>query len=216
VKKKMLFASVCLGLALAVLFLVSRGSEAVIKVRHDGDFREGDVLFQHFDSRLCDMIRDVTGSPLTHCGLVVYRDGKPYVLEAKSPAVSYVPLEEWFGQGWNGYYAHFRPRKVSRGKLAKVAEEAGKLLGKSYDLKYQLSDEKIYCSELVYKGFLRGARLEIGRPQKLSELRWQTHETFIRLLAGGSLPLDRKIITPAAVATSRHLKLLKSTFPKQR
>ncbi len=214
-KRKILFASVGLALLLGALFIAGRAGESIIKRRPHGDFREGDVLFQHFDSRLCDMIRDVTGSQLTHCGLVVYRAGQPYVLEAKSPAVSYVPLEDWFGQGQNGYYAHFRPRRVSRGKIRKVVAEAHKLLGKSYDLQYELSDQKIYCSELVYKGFLRGARLELGVPQKLGELKWQTHEAFIRLLAGGGLPLERKIVTPAAVARSPNLKLLRSTFPKR-
>jgi len=213
-KRKVLFASLGPALALGVLMVACGPKEGIARKRPPGEFREGDVLFQHFDSRLCRMIRDVTGSQLTHCGLVVHRDGKPFVLEAKSPAVRFVPLDQWFVQGWKGYYAHFRPRKISREQIGKVALEAGRFLGRSYDLQYQLSDRKIYCSELVYKGFLRGARLELGTPQKLGELKWRPHETFIRILAGGSLPLERRIITPVAVARSPHLRLLKSTFPK--
>jgi hypothetical protein len=199
------------ALLLAPLLLGCGGRRAQ---KPRGDFREGDVLFQHFDTQLCDMIRDVTESQLTHCGLVVFRDGKPFVLEAKSPAVSYVPLDRWFTQGWKGYYAHYRPKGVSRRRIREVVKAAGALVGKTYDLQYQLSDEKIYCSELVYKGFLRGAKMEIGRPQKLGDLKWQTHEGFIRLLAGGGLPLERMIVTPVSVASSSHLNLIASTFPK--
>jgi permuted papain-like amidase YaeF/Yiix C92 family enzyme len=179
-----------------------------------GDFREGDVLFQHLDSKLCEVIRDVSGSQLTHCGLVVRREGKTYVLEAMAPAVRYTPIENWFDQGWKGYYAHYRPRGISREKIAKVAKQAAALTGKTYDLQYEMSDEKIYCSELVYKGFLRGANLEIGQKQKLGDLKWQAHETFIRLLAGGELPLGRVMVTPATVAASPHLELLTNTFPQ--
>ncbi len=216
-KRRVVAATAGAVALLTIVWLAGRGSERRERIRiAGGDFREGDVLFQHFDSRLCDMIRDVTGSQLTHCGLVVYRAGKPYVLEAKSPAVSYVPLDEWFAQGWKGYYAHFRPKGISPEKIAQVVKRTDELLGKTYDLQYEMGDEKIYCSELIYKGFLRGAGVEIGRKQRLGDLKWQAHEAFIRLLAGGKLPLDRMMVTPATVAASPHLGMLTNTFPQSR
>ena len=45
------------------------------------DVREGDVIFQTSQSSQSPLIQIGTRSHITHCGIIVMRDGKPYVLE---------------------------------------------------------------------------------------------------------------------------------------
>ncbi|MFN0050938.1 MAG: YiiX/YebB-like N1pC/P60 family cysteine hydrolase [Planctomycetales bacterium] len=179
------------------------------------DFRDGDIVFQHLPSKLGSMIREVTDSPYSHCGMIAHRHSKPYVLEAIGP-VRYLPLREWLKQGDRSQFAQMRLKEVTDEQIAAAIRAAEKFLGRPYDIQYELDDEKIYCSELVYKGYLRGAGLEVGKQETLGELKWEPHEAFIRAITGGPLPLQRVMVTPAAVANSPDLKLLYSNFPARR
>jgi hypothetical protein len=177
------------------------------------DFRSGDIVFQHLPSRLGSVICDVTDSQFSHCGIVVVREGsRPYVLEAIGP-VRFINLQDWLKQGDRGRFQQMRLRDVTEPEIKASLLEAAKLLGRPYDIQYELDEDKIYCSELVYKAFLGGAKIEVGEKQPLRDLNWRPHELFIRALAGGELPLDREMVTPDSVARSPKLKLVYSTFP---
>lgn len=46
-----------------------------------GEVREGDVIFQTSLSEQSPLIQIGTRSKISHCGIIVMRGGKPYVLE---------------------------------------------------------------------------------------------------------------------------------------
>lgn len=179
------------------------------------DFREGDIVFQHLPGQLGSVICDVTKSQLSHCGMVVRRNGELQVLEAIGP-VRYRSLKKWIEQGDRRRFVQMRLRKLSQEELTKTIKAADQFVGRPYDLQYELDDEKIYCSELVYKAYLAGTGREIGKKEKLRELNWKPSEDFIRALAGGELPLDREMVTPVAVSRSSELKLVYSSFPPRK
>ena len=178
------------------------------------DFRDGDIVFQHWSNRLGNVICDVTESPLSHCGMIVHRNGEPQVIEAVGP-VRYIALAKWMKQGQKQHFTQMRLRDVSKEQIAKTIKVAESMLGVPYDIQYELDDEKIYCSELVYKAYLRGAKISVGEIQKLGDLNWKPNEAFIREITGGDLPLEREMVSPASVARSSKLKLIYSTFPSQ-
>ena len=43
--------------------------------------KEGDVIFHASDSRQAPMLRLATSSPITHCGIIIEKGGKLYVLD---------------------------------------------------------------------------------------------------------------------------------------
>jgi hypothetical protein len=176
------------------------------------DLREGDILLQHFASKLGSVIADVSNSQYSHCGMVVYEHGKPHVIEAIGP-VRIVPVEDWLKQGHLNRFTQLRPRSLSPAQISKVRGEAEKMLGQPYDIQYEWDDHKIYCSELIYKAFDRALGIEIGRKEKLGDLNWKSHPLFIAYLAGGKLPLKRVMVTPESLVHCKQLKLITSTFP---
>ncbi|HEY2253333.1 MAG TPA: YiiX/YebB-like N1pC/P60 family cysteine hydrolase, partial [Planctomycetaceae bacterium] len=153
------------------------------------DFRSGDIVFQHLPSKLGSVICDVTNSPLSHCGMIVERKDELYVIEAIGP-VRYISLKKWLKQGDKGRFMQMRVKDLGRKQLESTVEAAEVMLGRPYDIQYELDDEKIYCSELVYKAYLRGAEIEVGAQEELGNLNWQGNEDFIRAITGGSLPLE--------------------------
>lgn len=179
------------------------------------DFRAGDIVFQHLPGKLGSVICEVTDSPLSHCGLVVDRKGELSVIEAIGP-VRYISLKNWLKQGDKGRFTQMRLKEVSREQIANAVTAAEGMLGRPYDIQYELDDKKIYCSELVYKAYLRGADIEVGEKEELGNLHWRGHEAFIRAITGGDVPLERVMVTPASIARNRRLKLMYSTFPARK
>ena len=178
------------------------------------DFRDGDILLQHIPSRLCSVIADVTESQYSHCGMVVHKSGRPYVLEAIGP-VRYTPIRAWLGRGVRGRFTQLRPRNLSRVQIAAAIKGAEAFLGRPYDIQYELDDRKIYCSELTYKAYLNGCGVEIGKKEPLKSMNWKPNEDFIRHLTGGELPLNRLIVTPESLTRDSDVKLVYSTFPSR-
>jgi hypothetical protein len=164
----------------------------------------GDLLFQSLPhNEVIDAIEGASGSPYSHCGIVVNVDGNWKVLEAVGP-VKETPLAEWMAQGRERKLAVHRLKPKFRRHIPKMIEGARRFLGKSYDIQYELDDAKIYCSELIYKGWLYATNEPLGKLVKLGDLRWQPHESIIRRIAGG-LPLDRPMITPRDLAAAPEL-----------
>lgn len=206
------FANLCRSTLILLVLTISCVTAKVDISEYD--FRDGDILLQHNPSRLSSVIADVSDSQYSHCGMIVHRHGKPYVIEAVGP-VKYTPIANWIDRGISDRFAQFRPKSLTADQIKKAIEESARLLGKPYDIQYELDEEKIYCSELLYKAFLRGCNIEIGTKTTLGELDWKPHEKFIRHIAHGELPLDRTMVTPESLAKSPHVSLVYTSFPRR-
>jgi hypothetical protein len=80
--------------------------------------------------------------------------------------------------------------------------------GRPYDIQYEMDDEKIYCSELIYKGFLRAGGGKLGITRMLGQLNWRPHERIIRAIEGGPVPLKREMITPKDLSMAEQLTVV--------
>lgn len=168
--------------------------------------REGDVFFQSFPrNALTDAIEGVTRSPFSHCGILRRGEYGWLVIEAVEP-VRETPLADWIRRGREGRYTVFRLKEPHRDRIPAMLAAARRYLGRPYDIRYRFDDEKIYCSELVYKAFRDAGGGELGRMQALGEMNWKPHKEFIRQLEGGAVPLDRTMITPRALSEAPQLE----------
>lgn len=176
------------------------------------DIREGDFIFQHLPGKLLRVIADVTQSQYSHCGIIVRKSDGFYVLEAIGPVIE-TPLEEWINRGIGHRITIVRLKEKFRKKIPKIIEAAYKFKNLPYDILYQWDDEKIYCSELIYKAAFKGVGIKLADFVELGNLNWQPHEAFIRYMTGGDLPLDRRMITPEDIAKSEKVDTVYSSFP---
>ena len=172
--------------------------------------QEGDIVFQSLNgSELGTVIEAATKSAYSHCGIVTQTGDQWKVLEAIGP-VQEVPLADWIERGREGKVAVYRLKPAYRNQIPPMIQAARTYRGKPYDIQYEFDDEKIYCSELIFKAFKQATGEELGKAVSLGELDWRGHEAFIRRITGGSLPLDRKMITPADLARATQLELVPS------
>jgi hypothetical protein len=179
-----------------------------------GDFtyeaRNGDIVFQTSRSAQSLAIQLATKSPYSHMGIVYLRDGAPFVFEAVQP-VKLTPLESWIDRGERGHFVVKRLRDADTVLTAstlqsmRVAGEA--LTGKDYDLFFEWSDERIYCSELVWKIFERGAGIRLGELETMADfdLSHPTIQAKVKERFGERVPLDEVVVSPAAILSADNL-----------
>jgi hypothetical protein len=174
-------------------------------VSHAADeLRDGDIIFQTSKSGQSLAIQRATGSSFSHMGLIVHRGGKPFVLEA-SATVRFTPLQTWIDRGEGHHYVVKRLRdaaaRITPAVLDKARAAARQLEGKKYDLTFEWSDERMYCSELVWKIYQRALGVELGALQKLREFRLDDPvvKAKLRERYGKHVPLDEPVISPGAM-----------------
>lgn len=124
--------------------------------------REGDVIFQTTKTRQSALIQIGTRSRVTHCGIVVMRDGEPYVLETLSTLVL-TPLDKFIARGVGGKYWLKRSGKED------IKIEYEHLLGKPYDSAFRFDNDIYYCSELVYDIYKNQLGIELCKPKKIDD-----------------------------------------------
>jgi hypothetical protein len=169
--------------------------------------QNGDIVFQTSMSAQSLAIQLATGSKYSHMGIVYLRDGVPFVFEAVQP-VKLTPLDDWVARGEGEHFVAKRLRDaqsvLSPATLQKMIAIGETLLGRDYDLYFEWTDDRIYCSELVWKVYDRGAGIDIGELQTMGQfdlsdplVKAKLHERF-----GDNVPLEETVISPAAMFAS--------------
>jgi len=186
-----------------------------VKQLTDNDgIKNGDLIFQTSLSEQSMAIQLATNSKYSHCGIIYSDNGQFYVFEAVQP-VKTTPLEKWIARGENGHYVikrlKYADQVLTAETLQKMKQEGGKFKGKNYDLTFEWSDDKIYCSELIWKIYQRATGIEIGKLQKLSNFDF-TNEAVrqkINERYGDKIPTEEIVISPAAIFDSELLTTVK-------
>jgi hypothetical protein len=174
--------------------------------------RDGDIVFHTSRSPQSAAIQRATHSPYSHVGIIFLRDGKPFVFEAIA-TVRYTPLDAWVARGEGRRYVVKRLKTVlTPAQSTKLRATARQFEGKPYDLYFEWSDERIYCSELVWKLYEQALGVKLGALQKLREFDLSDPEvrTRMRERYGSSVPLDETVISPGAQFDSPLLTIIEN------
>jgi hypothetical protein len=182
-------------------------------VAQAGRLHDGDIIFQTSRSAQSVAIRKATHSKYSHTGIIFFRDGKPYVYEAVRN-VGYTLLQEWIARGEGGHYVVKRLRGFERvltpQDVMKLRQVAASFQGKPYDLTFEWSDDRIYCSELVWKIYDRGIGVRLGRLQRLRDfdLSDPAVKAIMKKRFGNRIPLDETVISPGEMFSSDKLMIV--------
>lgn len=169
--------------------------------------QEGDVIFQSLaHSPIVDAIEGVTESPYSHCAIVAKQDGKWIVLEAYD-GVEMTPLSTFLLRGRGAGFTVYRLKDDFRKNIPQTIDCARKYLNLPYDVHYDFDDEKIYCSELIFKAYRDATGGDkLGKVVRFGDMNWRPYEELIRYIENGSVPVDREMITPRDLAKAEELE----------
>lgn len=177
--------------------------------------QDGDIIFQSSRSGQSLAVQLATKSKYSHVGLIYLIDKEVYVYEAVQP-VKVTPFNEWIKHGDGQHYVVKRLND-SEELLTPTVIQKMKTVGeqfnhKDYDLYFSWSDERIYCSELVWKIYKEAVGIELGELQELKDFDL-THPIVKQKLKeryGNNIPYDEKVISPVAIFESELLETILS------
>lgn len=201
----------CLRMLSWVLLLSSVGINTSCLTTADNSLKDGDIIFHASQSPQSLAIQKATKSKFSHMGIIFIINQKPCVYEAEGP-VKFTPLKEWIERGQNKTFVVKRLKDSShvltKEKLATLLQTAKSFEGTPYDPFFEWSDNKIYCSELVWKIYERSLGIELGQLHKLGEFDLEDPEVKKKLKErfGNNIPLDEPIISPSSIYDSKFLE----------
>lgn len=175
-------------------------------------FQTGDIIFHTSKSSQSIVIQKATHSPYSHMGMIVYRYGQPWVLEAIQP-VKYTPLDAWIKRGVNQHYVVKRYYKnLSETQKSKLVRSAEQHLTKNYDLYFGWGDDAIYCSEIVWKAYDDALGVQLAPLQKLKQFDLKDPQVRDLMLKryGQKIPYHETVIAPKAIFDSKKLISVKA------
>ena len=189
----------------------NNAKENIVNIQNDS-LQNGDIIFQTSKSRQSMAIQIATKSEYSHVGIIYLISGKYMVFEAVQP-VKLTPLNEWINRGKNGKYVIKRLNdefNLNQENLAKMKEIGNSYVNKDYDLYFNWSDEKMYCSELVWKIYKFGANIEIGKLQQLKDFDLSNKEVkkVLKKRYGDNIPLEETVISPVSIFNCEKLKTI--------
>lgn len=195
--------------------IAEKARKEVQRIANSGEIMNGDIIFQTSLTDQSKAIHLATKSKYSHCGIIYIENGQYFVFEAVQP-VKNTPLDKWIARGKNGHYVIKRLKNaeeiLTAETLQKMKVEGEKFKGKNYDLTFEWSDDKIYCSELIWKIYQRATGLEVGKLERLSDfdLTSEVVKTKMKERYGDNIPMDEIVISPVSIFESELLITVKT------
>lgn len=171
--------------------------------------REGDVIFQTSQSKQSPLIKIGTRSTITHCGVIVMRNGKPFVLETLK-TLQLTPLDKFVARGKGGKYW------LKRSEEENIKIKYAHYLGKPYDLEFKFDNGKFYCSELIYDIYKHQLGIELCEPKTVDDyliLGAGNHPKLRQAMKERGIATEQHAVAPVDVFKSKYLKRVKSSNP---
>jgi hypothetical protein len=172
-------------------------------------FKDGDIIFQSSPSPQSAAIEEATNSPYSHCGIIFYENGVPYVYEAVQP-VGKRSLKDWIESGVNEMYVVKRLKDstvIGATEILLLKNYAVSQFGKNYDVVFNWSDKEMYCSELVYKSYWNACHIKLATTLPLRD--FNIDGPIVRKVMnqryGNEIPYDEPMISPEQLFNSPQL-----------
>lgn len=158
-------------------------------------YKTGDIIFIKSQTAQSKALRDATGSEWTHVGIIV---GDKVAEETSG--LKMTPIKSFIARSKNKEFKVFRHFDYSQ-DMNKKLQSLLKKYDKPYDIYFEWSESRQYCSEFVYKLFVDLIGQGVGELQTFKEMNLDTPAVKALIKkryqdTGKELDLDETIVTP--------------------
>lgn len=179
-----------------------------------GQLMDGDIIFQKSKSAQASALLKVTGSDITHMGIIFFYNGKPYVIEALNPVrkTSYIQFLRRYGKETCIIKRLSNRIEITSKDIKRLKVSSERFIGRNYDLLFRWSDNKIYCSELVWKAYRSALGIELGTLQKMNDFDLTSYEVKKLMKKRGmdKKSMNETVITPVSIFNDKRLIMVKA------
>lgn len=180
-----------------ICFLLTAFVDSIFAMKLESiKLKTGDIIFRKEDSFLSDRFEKLDGRGYSHTGVIYIIDKKIYVLHIErddsKKDLKIVPIKQYLKYATR-YKIERLIRRYSAESINKNIQKIIKINPK-FDFKFDLnSDDKMYCTELVFKLYKNSFGIELTK---------ERHKFgFYQYISVGSL-LDSKYLKN--IATNKH------------
>jgi hypothetical protein len=199
-KRTLLITSIAL-----FTFFLCRGAyymvrNATYKPQH------GDVIFHVSKSSQSAAIKIGTWSRYSHCGIIIMKNGKPFVVEAEN-GVELTPMSKWLKRGrmWD----HYRVMRLKDEQKLSLPYS----LGGKYDRAFRFNNGRYYCSELVWELYKKN-NIILCEPNQLKEYHFLYLPMVKKQIKSRGFKLDQEVVAPVDLVKSRKLHTVSYGYGK--
>ncbi|WCL50696.1 YiiX family permuted papain-like enzyme [Leptospira sp. GIMC2001] len=172
--------------------------------------REGDIIFHESISEQATAIKLATNSRYTHVGIIFKERNIMFVLEAIQP-VKKTKLENFIKRGKNNHFVVKRLKDsvkiIDSNSISRMKEYGYKFIGKDYDYTFEWNDNRIYCTELVWKIYKNVLGVDVGELKTLEsfDLSSDKVKKIMNKRYGKNIPLNEIVISPEDIFIADNL-----------
>lgn len=172
-------------------------------------YKDGDIIFQATSGDRGKAIQLATKSKYNHCGVLFNENGKWMVYEAVQP-VKKTALADFNRRG-QGRVMRLKHASLTPEDIEKLKKAFKGYEHKNYDDAFNWSDDRIYCSELVYKLYDKGLNIKLCEPRKLKDFDLSNPlvKAQLTLQYGNAIPLEEPMVAPGDISGSALLEAVK-------
>lgn len=193
IKQSKIFWLCCLMVS---IFLVKEGYFLTYNLCYTP--QQGDVIFHVSESSQSAAIQLGTWSRYSHCGLIIMKNGKPYVLEAEN-GVELTPIRQWLKRGKLGH--HYRVMRLKDEQKLNLPYQ----LGGRYDRAFRFNNDKYYCSELVWELYGKNS-INLCTPKALQDYHFLYLPMVQKHINSRGFTMEQKVVAPVDIVKSNKLK----------
>lgn len=190
---------------LAVAFIARAGYFMYCNATYEP--QDGDVIFHVSESSQSTAIKVGTLSRYSHCGVIIMKNNKPYVLEAEN-GVELTPMNKWLKRG--KMFHHYRVMRLKDEQPLKLSYQ----LGGRYDRAFRFGNGRYYCSELVWEIYKKQNKIELCEPRLFGDYNFLSLPVIQRQIKSRGFDLEQKVVAPSDLVSSSKLKTVSYGYGK--
>ena len=168
--------------------------------------QDGDVIFHVSESRQSTAIKVGTLSRYSHCGIIIMKKGKPYVLEAEN-GVELTSMDKWLKRG--KMFNHYRVMRLKEEQKLKLPYK----LGGRYDRAFRFDNGKYYCSELVWELYKKN-NIILCEPRKFGDYHFLSLPVIQKQIKSRGFTLEQEVVAPSDLIDSSELETVSYGYGK--
>lgn len=172
--------------------------------------QEGDIIFHESKSVQATAIKLATKSRYTHVGIIFKYGDSFKVLEAIEP-VKITDLQKFIQRGTYQHYVikriHNASSILTQETILKMKEYGKSFVGRHYDFYFEWSNDRIYCTELVWKLYEKYTGIKLGELKTLKDfdLTSKQVQSLMKKRYGNNIPYGEPVISPVDMFQSKEL-----------
>jgi hypothetical protein len=187
--------------------------EDTVKIAGLPPLMEGDIVFQNLEDKQSIAFGKATHSKYNNVGIVFMRNhNQSYIVVSVKDSIHITPINTWINQGKDHHVVIFRLKNSNAILNAKKSDDMKKfaksLTGRKEDLYFSQTNDELYSSELVWKMYKNGAKIDLSTPEKLGDLDLSAEpvKSQMKQKYPSGIPKENEVITPEDLYNSPKLE----------